>query len=323
MLPAELTPTFADGRTGVGVPFRDQAGQVFYRTFDADGQAVGWLSAPVAVTALPLVAVARAAAPIAQAVLAAETAMGPPPLKMLATLTLGATAWWALNVSSDALFRDALTPDEIREMQRPLEHIPVSPGPAGTPGQVVDNRDTSLRGYEVTNRPYETSTTTPIVEQSWEDLIVNANSPKWVLVNGVPLRSDLAAHLAGPDGFKSGRIFGTHNLENAVSLLPGSNYWLAPTATPGILELHYDYFDPSTGTRAAASPKTVYDPAIISDQTMLDAATRAGNQAWSIYSSTTGTKPVSYVVVESGIRFQVYINTDQGNAYVGNVHPIK
>jgi hypothetical protein len=218
---------------------------------------------------------------------------------------------------------EILTDEEFRRRSEPLINVTVSPGPAGTPGLVPGDVDAFTPGYPSPNSQAAWTTTLPATPQSWQDLIVDASAPKWVLVNGVPFRTDLGAHLAGPDGYKSGKIFGTHNLENAISLLQISNYWLTPTGIPGIFELNYDYLDSSTGTRATASPKTVYDPAVISDQTILDAATRAGNQAWSIYTSTTGTKPLSYVVIESGIKFQVYINTDQGNAYVGNVHPIK
>ena len=324
LLSTEFTPNFLDGRTGKGIPYRDQAGQVFYRTFDANGTEKGLVAVAEGPSPLPLANLAITAAPFISAGLTAESRSGALPLVFVAGATLaGAELVIALR-NGDTFSREALDPEQVRSDRLPLINVPVSPGPGGTPGYVADSRDTSTPGFEVTARPLDTSTTIPIVEQSWEDLIVDASAPKWTLVNGVPYRSDLAAHLTGPDGFKGGKLFGSHNLEVATSLLQGSNYWLTPTSTPGIFELNYDYLDPSTGTRTVASPpKTVYDPAVISDQSMMDAATRAGNQAWASYTAATGVKPITFIVIESGIKFQVYINTDQGNAYVGNVHPIR
>jgi len=92
-LDASLTPTLPDGRTGVGIPHVDKAGQVFYQTFDADGAQVGWVAAPnSAAAALPLMA---RLAPAAEGLLAAEAAFGPPQLKALATGTLLIAGGWA------------------------------------------------------------------------------------------------------------------------------------------------------------------------------------------------------------------------------------
>jgi filamentous hemagglutinin len=142
--------------------------------------------------------------------------------------------------------------------------------------------------------------------------------------DGLAYRKDLPAHLAGPDGFApTGQLRGTHNLDNATKALDakGATYSLEPTDTPGISELKYKYKDPVTG-KTVSGRKTVYDPKVISDQTMLDDALKAGEQGWGKYLQDPTHKV--FDVSEGGVNFRVYINTDShGNAYVGNVHPIK
>jgi hypothetical protein len=67
--------------------------------------------------------------------------------------------------------------------------------------------------------------------------------------------------------------------------------------------------------------KTVYDPKIISDKTMLDGAMKAGQQGWEKYLQNPANRV--FDVSEGGTNFRVYINMDsRGNAFVGNVHPI-
>jgi hypothetical protein len=79
--------------------------------------------------------------------------------------------------------------------------------------------------------------------------------------------------------------------------------------------------DPATGKMVSGN-KTVYDPKVISDTTMLDDAWKAGQQGWEKYLQNPAN--VAFDVSEGGINFRVYINFDSGgNAFVGNVHPIK
>ena len=141
---------------------------------------------------------------------------------------------------------------------------------------------------------------------------------------GLAYRLDLPEHLAGPDGFtKSGQLSGTHNLSNATAALDakGASYTLTPTGTAGISELSYSYTKPNSGKTITGS-KTVYDPAVFSDQTMLDYSLSAGQQGWSRYLANPTT--TSFDVTHGGVNFRTYINVDQyGNPYVGNVHPIK
>lgn len=68
--------------------------------------------------------------------------------------------------------------------------------------------------------------------------------------------------------------------------------------------------------------KTVYDPAVFSDQTMINNAQQAGQQAWAQYLQNPTAKVIDGSV--GGVNFRSYINFDKnGNAFIGNVHPIK
>lgn len=137
-------------------------------------------------------------------------------------------------------------------------------------------------------------------------------------------RADLPNHLAGPDGFtKSGQLSGTHNLNNATSTLDsvGANYKLAPTSTPGISELSYDYVQPNG--KFISGNKTVYDPSVYTDQTILDFSQQAGKNSFENYlKNPTQTR---FDINQGGINFRSYINFDPTTKapYVGNVHPIK
>jgi hypothetical protein len=153
---------------------------------------------------------------------------------------------------------------------------------------------------------------------------------------GLAYRRDLPQHLAGPNGFTSrGRLTGTHNLDNATSVLesrgayqvpalekgkPG--YTVTPTSTDGIYELHYQVRTRTTG-RIKENSKTVYDPAVRSDQSMLQSALKAGERAFSQYKADPST--TSFDVTQDGINFRAGINFDRrtGAPYVGNVYPIR
>jgi len=141
---------------------------------------------------------------------------------------------------------------------------------------------------------------------------------------GLAFRTDLPSHMIGPDGFtKSGQLSGTHNLTNATSSLDtvGATYTLQPTGTVGVYELPYTYTNPATG-KVVSGSKTVYDPAVFSDQTMLNNAQQAGQQAWTQYLQNPTVKVIDGSV--GGVNFRSYINVDKnGNAFIGNVHPIK
>jgi filamentous hemagglutinin len=144
------------------------------------------------------------------------------------------------------------------------------------------------------------------------------------MIEGLAFRSDLPSHMIGPDGFtKSGQLSGTHNLINAMKELDskGATYTPQSTATAGIFELQYMYTNSATGKKISGS-KTVYDPAVLSDQTMMAGAQKAGEEAWVQYIKNPNSTVIDGMV--GGVKFRSYINFDKnGNAFVGNVHPIK
>ena len=142
--------------------------------------------------------------------------------------------------------------------------------------------------------------------------------------DGLAFRSDLPGHMIGPDGFtKPGQLSGTHNLKNATAALDarGATYTVNPTSTTGISELQYTYTNPATG-KVVSGSKTVYDPARFSDQTMVNNAQLAGQQAWTQYLQNPSVRIIDGT--HGGVNFRSYINVDSnGNAFIGNVHPIK
>jgi len=172
-LPPEATPTLHDGRHGSSVAYRDQVGNVFYATYDADGKPVRWLSAePAAMLVSP------GAARAAGAVLAAELRSGNPVLVAAAGATLVGTSWWLLSSVDDPWSNSqALPPEQVSNDTRPTILVPVSPGPAGTPGQVRDDIDTSTPSYQSPDSQSTSTTTLPATPaQNWRELIVNSNA---------------------------------------------------------------------------------------------------------------------------------------------------
>jgi len=153
---------------------------------------------------------------------------------------------------------------------------------------------------------------------------VQAAKGEGAFTEGLAYRTDLPSHLAGPDGFtKSGQLSGTHNLQNATAALDaqGASYTINPTATAGVSELKYSYVNSATG-KTVSGAKTVYDPAVFGDQTMLNYSMKAGETGWQQFLTNPAQR--TFDVSHGGVNFRVYINTDKyGNNFVGNVHPIK
>jgi hypothetical protein len=137
-------------------------------------------------------------------------------------------------------------------------------------------------------------------------------------------RPDLDTHLPGPDGLTNrGTLYGTHNLDNATAALDalGLPYVVKPTPTQGIFEVEYQYVNPNTG-KVGSDIKTVYDPKVYSDATMLSYSVEAGKLGWQQF--ITNPQPRTYEVSYKGVNFKVYINFDKnGTPTVGNVHPIR
>ena len=152
---------------------------------------------------------------------------------------------------------------------------------------------------------------------------------------GLSFNIDLPAHLAGPDGWKNGLLYGTHNADEAIAQLEsrGANlveklqpsqpgYTLSDTPTPGISTLDYNVINPNTGLLKTGA-KTVYDPSVYSDANFLDLAQQAGSDAFSRYIQD----PSIGNAIDGeagGVTFRSYINfaPETGAPYIGNVHPI-
>jgi hypothetical protein len=174
-LSSELTPNFLDGRTGTGIPYRDQAGQVFYRTFDANGTEKGLVAVAEGPSPLPLANLASAAAPAISIALTTESRSGALPLVIVAGATLAGAGLVIALRNGDTISREALDPERVRDDQLPPVNVPVSPGPAGTPGHVADNRDTSTPASIIPDSPGTSTTTLPMTEPSWADQLVHQN----------------------------------------------------------------------------------------------------------------------------------------------------
>jgi hypothetical protein len=153
---------------------------------------------------------------------------------------------------------------------------------------------------------------------------------------GLAYRRDLPQHLAGSDrSISRGALQGTHNLDNAKSALesrgaypvqvleknkPG--YRVTSTGTDGISELRYQVRTATTG-RIKEHAKTVYDPSVRSDQSMLQSALKAGEKAFRQHKVDPSL--TRFDVNQDGINFRAHIKVDKrtGAAYVANVHPIR
>lgn len=184
-LPAIYSPTLLDGRAGAGVAYRDLAGQVFYKTFDANGDFVGWISPPVQLAAALVSAgpssIATKAASLAGDILALEMALGGPQFKAAAEATVyiaaGLAGWWWMTQNSALLLSSAsLTPEQLLLVQNPMINVPVSPGsdnttsyPVSTNGQVIPG----VPSTEAMGPAYSGTTTTPTTEPTWADSIID------------------------------------------------------------------------------------------------------------------------------------------------------
>ena len=101
----------------------------------------------------------------------------------------------------------------------------------------------------------------------------------------------------------------------------GATYNQTPTGTLGIFDLDYTYAN--AAGKAISGAKTVYDPAVYSDQTILDLSQSAGQSAFETYLQNPS--QTIFEGNQGGINFRSYINFDPttGAPYVGNVHPVR
>jgi len=154
-------------------------------------------------------------------------------------------------------------------------------------------------------------------------------------IPGKSPRANFDIHLAGPEPkpWKSNELYGTHNQDNARTILKervdDRDITLKPTDTPGISELTYKYITLAKDTKGQAIPgvfkiingsKTVYDPKIISDSDMNKWAKAAGKDALEQY--VLDQSATDFKTVVNGIKFQSYIRLINGIPVVDNVHPI-
>jgi len=132
---------------------------------------------------------------------------------------------------------------------------------------------------------------------------------------GLTYRVDLPDYLSGPDGFKGGKLNGTHNEQNAITELQGqgATYSTTPTNTPGVNELNYQVTNSNTG-KPLSGAKTTYDPAIYSHQKMLDMAQQAEKRAFEVRKADP-TK-ITFDLNEGGVNFRIYINIDKRPAHL-------
>lgn len=152
----------------------------------------------------------------------------------------------------------------------------------------------------------------------------------------VRFRPDLQHHLAGPDGWKGGKLHGTHNASNAIAVLEGAGaakvdalqpgkpgYTVTKTASPGIDRLDYCVFHTKTGKLVTAA-KTTYDPALYTDEQMAKLAQQAGEDAFARYLRHPTPNPEPFDTQLGDITMRSYINFDPATdePLVGNVHPI-
>ena len=136
------------------------------------------------------------------------------------------------------------------------------------------------------------------------------------------MNCDLSELTLAPDKVHNvGKLFGTHNIDNARFSLGmlNANAVFESTKTPGISELKYNYMDQNS--KLIESVKTVYDPRVYSDQEMVGMVQRAGTLHWEQYLKNLSLLECDTTV--NGVNFRSYINFNiLGNPVIGNVHPI-
>jgi filamentous hemagglutinin len=196
-----------------------------------------------------------------------------------------------------------------------IESYPASP-PVSTSPPPLTQGDPALVGPTATSLPAVTDLTPYVV----------ANS------QGPTFDDDIPEHLTAGDGFsQKGGISGAHNqdefneqvTENDVKIVsqtPGSvngltviNYQIPALDSAGNQLVDADG---NTIYKSNVFTKTVYDPTVISDQTMVDLGQQA---AVSGYQAAVASGNRIYTSQAGGINFTVYINSATGN--ISNYHP--
>ena len=142
----------------------------------------------------------------------------------------------------------------------------------------------------------------------------------------------IADHLTKFDGFsqKTG-ISGTHNLDEFMQAATQNNVKIlsqTPGSANGIVNIEYQIPALDRAGKVAIDEagatiyknqvllKTVYDPSVISNQTIVDLGQQA---ATSGYQQAVSSGAQAYNAEAGGIQFRVYIDPKTGN--ITNYHP--
>ena len=149
--------------------------------------------------------------------------------------------------------------------------------------------------------------------------------------DGIAYRADLKDHLANFDGASKTKVLGTHNADNFYDLQDTHQLKIVGKTEigNGISQVEYQLpaFHPQNQSVIThykkTEVKTVYDPAVYSDEVMLNYAQKAASRGYAQGVKDyleTGNR--FYNSPFEGIDFRVALNKDKyGNVYIDNVHP--
>ncbi|POW58502.1 filamentous hemagglutinin [Candidatus Pantoea alvi] len=146
-----------------------------------------------------------------------------------------------------------------------------------------------------------------------------------VYPSGINFSINQPKHLATVDGFtqKSG-VSGGHNANAFYDAAKEYNIQIVsetPTSVPGITHVvykipSYDRAGNVTGYKAAELPKTIYDPAIFTDQKILDLGQQAAAKGYKDAMASSNGQATATV---DGVSFRIYVDKTTGT--VRNFHP--
>jgi hypothetical protein len=175
----------------------------------------------------------------------------------------------------------------------------------------------------------------PVVERTAHDKMTGKDGSSvpntFKYSDGIAYRADLKHHLANFDGTSKTKVLGTHNANNFYDLQNTHQLKIVGETEigNGIKQVEYQLpaFHPQNQSVIThykkTEVKTVYDPAVYSDEVMLNHAQKAASRGYAQGLKDyleTGNR--FYNSSFEGIDFRVALNKDEyGNVYVDNVHP--
>ncbi|WP_275899262.1 DUF637 domain-containing protein [Pectobacterium brasiliense] len=143
--------------------------------------------------------------------------------------------------------------------------------------------------------------------------------------DGISFKIGLPQHIATLDGFSQKKgISGAHNADAFYAAAKEYNVNIIsemPTQTNGIAKIlyqvpSYDRAGNVTGYKNAELPKTVYDPKVFTDETIINLGQQA---AVSGYKEAIRQERQFYDAQAGGITFRVYL--DKNTGMINNFHP--